>query len=157
MQITPTIKKEVCKAHSVPDWISKLFLHEVALTCCSLRNNSVLFLCKVHLGGWSQNEAHCKYASLVATTEINWKKSSSWRKFKENGNEGCIGCPVTIFHSQNWIILCKILQRFVKVFCLCLWYTSVYLWILQISWSLPSFGRLQAWFSLDGIKKDCVL
>lgn len=91
MQMTPAIKKEVCIAHSVPDWTSKLFLHEAALTCYSLLNNSVLFLYKVHLGGWSQYETHCKYASLVATTEINWKKTSSWRKVKKNSDEGCIG------------------------------------------------------------------
>lgn len=161
MQMTCTVKEEVCIAHGVPDWISNLFLHEVALTCYSLRNKSVLFLCKVHLGGWSQYEA-CKHASLVLTIEINWKTTFSWGKVKENSNEGCIGCLVTIFHSQNQTILCEISQGFAKVFWvhvlgLCLIYTSVYLSTLQISWSLHSFGRFQVWFSLDSIKKDCIL
>lgn len=116
MQMACTIKEEVCIAHAVPDWISNLFLHEVALTCYSIRNSRVLFLCKVHLGGWSQYEDHCKHASLVPTMEINWKKTFSWGKVKENSNEGCIGC--LIFHSQNQIILCEILQGFARVFCL---------------------------------------
>lgn len=78
MQMKCTIEEEVCVAQSVPDWISNLFLHEVALRHCCLRNNSVLFLRKVHLGGWSQYEAHCKHANLVPTTEIKWKKTFSW-------------------------------------------------------------------------------
>lgn len=129
-------------------WISNLFFSEVTLTCYSLRNNSILY--NVWLGGWSQYKAHCKHNSVVSTIEktvINWKTTLSWGKVKDRGNTGCIGCLVTVFHSQNQILMC--------------WYediTGIYQHILRMcTWLYLSDTLLQFICYLCGFHKTFAL
>lgn len=107
-----------------------LFFSEVTLTRYRLRNNGVLFLYRVYLGGWLQYKDHCKHTNVVPIIEkkvikINWKRTFSWGKFKESSNTGCIGYLVIVFHSENQLILCWYEDNMVIYHCIlgtCTWF-----------------------------------